>query len=153
MSKDSGIKIVAKNRKARYEYEIKDRYEAGLVLKGSEVKSIREGKATISDSYAIIENNEIILKNLHITPYKMSADELDPDRPRKLLLNKREIRKLKTLTEQKGLTLIPLAIYFRRNIVKIELATAVGRKKYDKRQAVAKAEAERRMKRAKRNDY
>ncbi len=153
MNKETGIKIVAKNRKARYEYEIRDSYEAGLVLKGSEVKSIREGKVTISDSYAIIENNEVILKNLHINPYKMSSDELDPDRPRKLLLNKREIRKLKTLTEQKGLTLIPLAIYFRKHIVKIELGTAVGRRKYDKRQAVAKAEAERRMKRAKRNDY
>ncbi len=153
MSKSKEIKIVARNRKARYEYEIKDTFEAGIALKGSEVKSVREGKIIISDSYALIESGEVILRNLHISPYKQALENPDPDRPRRLLLNKREIRKLKVLSEQKGMTLIPLSVYFRNNLVKIELASAIGRRKYDKRQAIAKREADRKIKRAKSVDY
>ena len=153
MSKPGGIKIVARNRKARFEYEIKEIFEAGIALQGSEVKSVREGKIIISDSYALIEAGDVILRNLHISPYKQATENPDPDRPRRLLLNKREIRKLKVLTEQKGMTLIPLSVYFKNKLVKIELATAIGRRKYDKRQAIAKREAERKMKRAKSVDY
>lgn len=147
------IKYVARNRKARYEYEIKDTFEAGIALMGSEVKSIRDGKVNLSDAYAVVDNGEVILKNLHITSYKMASEQLDPIRPRRLLLHRREIRKLYSATEQKGFTLIPLAIYIRGKLVKIELAVASGRKKYDKRQAIAKAEADRRIKRATSRDY
>ncbi|MEA1979667.1 MAG: SsrA-binding protein SmpB [candidate division Zixibacteria bacterium] len=146
-------KYIVRNKKARHDYEIKDTYEAGISLKGSEVKSLREGKINISDAYALVENGEVVLKNLHISPYKMAQDTLDPIRPRRLLLNKREIRKIKSLTEQKGLTLIPLSLYFSRNLVKIELGVAVGRKKYDKRNAIAKADADRKMKQATKRDY
>jgi SsrA-binding protein len=147
------MRYVARNRKARYEYEIKDTFEAGIALMGSEVKSIRGGKVNLSDAYAVVEHGEVILKNLHITPYKMASEQLDPIRPRRLLLHRREIRKLFVATEQKGLTLIPLAIYIKGRLVKIELAVAFGRKKYDKRQAIAKAEADRRIKRATSRDY
>ena len=147
------IKYIARNRKARYDYEIKQTLEAGISLRGSEVKSLREGKLQITDAYATLEGREIILKNLHISPYKMSQEALDPDRPRRLLLHRTEIRKLRSQMEQKGMTLIPLSIYFRKNIVKIELGLAVGRKKYDKRQAIAKADADRKIKRAKETDY
>ena len=153
MVEQTNKKYIVKNRKARYDYEVKDTYEAGISLKGSEVKSLREGKINIGDAYAIVENGEIILKNLHISPYKMGQDTLDPIRPRRLLLNKREIRKIKQLIEQKGLTLIPLSIYFSRNLVKIELGVAVGRKKYDKRDAIAKADADRKIKQATKRDY
>ena len=143
------IQHVARNRKARYEYEIVDRIEAGIELMGSEVKSIREGKINLSDAYAQVVNGQVILRNLHITPYKMASHEpLDPLRPRRLLLHKREIARLEIKTEQRGLSLIPLAIYFRGRLCKVELGLGIGRKKYDKRQAIAKAEADRRMKRA-----
>ncbi len=153
MVESTDKKYIVRNRKARHDYEIKDTYEAGISLKGSEVKSLREGKINISDAYALVENGEVILRNLHISPYKMAQDTLDPIRPRRLLLNKREIRKIKNLTEQKGLTLIPLSLYFSRNLVKIELGVAIGRKKYDKRNAIAKADADRKMKQATKRDY
>ncbi|RKX22248.1 MAG: SsrA-binding protein [Candidatus Zixiibacteriota bacterium] len=146
-------KYIVRNKKARHDYEIKDTYEAGISLKGSEVKSLREGKINISDAYALVENGEVVLRNLHISPYKMAQDTLDPIRPRRLLLKKREIRKIKSLTEQKGLTLIPLSLYFSRNLVKIELGVAIGRKKYDKRNAIAKADADRKIKQATKRDY
>ncbi len=146
-------KYIVRNKKARHDYEIKDTYEAGISLKGSEVKSLREGKINISDAYALVENGEVVLRNLHISPYKMAQDTLDPIRPRRLLLKKREIRKIKSITEQKGLTLIPLSLYFSRNLVKIELGVAIGRKKYDKRNAIAKADADRKMKQATKRDY
>lgn len=153
MKDSSDIRYIAQNRKARHEYEIKSKLEAGIELKGSEVKSIRERKVNLSDAYAVVENGEVILKNLHILPYKMARENHDPRRPRRLLLHKREIRKLFAQTEQKGLTLIPLSIYFKGKVAKIELAVAVGRKKYDKRQAIAKAEADRKIKRAIRRNY
>ena len=153
MADSEEIKIVARNRKARYDYDIKDKIEAGIELRGQEVKSIREGKLNLADSYAVIESGQVMLKKLHITPYKMAADALDPLRVRRLLLHKREINKLTIQTEQRGLALIPLTVYFRKNIVKIELGLAVGRRKYDKRQAIAKAEADRSLQRATKKDY
>lgn len=143
---------MARNRKARHDYEIKSTLEAGIELKGSEVKSIRNGKLNLADAYATIEGGDVILKNLHISPYDMASENHDPMRPRRLLLHKKEIRKLIAQTQQKGLTLIPLSIYFKRNIVKIELAIAAGRKKYDKREAIAKADADRMIKRALKKD-
>ncbi len=152
--KDPGdIRYIARNRKARYDYQIISRLEAGIELKGSEVKAIREGKVNLSDAYAVVENGEVILKNLRISPYKMAQENPDPLRPRRLLVHKREIRKLFIQTEQKGLTLIPLSIYFNGKVAKIELAVAAGRRKYDKRQAIAKAEADRRIKRATHREY
>ncbi len=154
MNESKGKKIVVRNRKARYDYEITDTIEVGISLLGSEVKSIRDGKINISDAYAEISNGEILLKNLHIAPYKMSAENNhDPLRVRRLLLHKREIRKLKAKTEQKGMTLIPLTIYFSGRLVKVELSIAVGRKKYDKRDAIAKADADRKMQSALKKDY
>lgn len=146
MKDADNIRYVARNRKARHDYEILSSLEAGLELRGAEVKSLREGKINLSDSYATVENNQVILKNLHISPYKMATDtEHDPLRPRRLLLHKREIRKLFVQTEQKGFTLIPLSIYFKGSLAKVELAVATGRRKYDKRQAIAEAEANRRI--------
>jgi SsrA-binding protein len=153
MKESDDIRYIARNRKAKRDYEIRSRLEAGIELKGSEVKSLREGKVNLSDSYAVVENGEVILKNLHISPYKMSQEHHDPLRPRRLLLHRREIRKLLIQTEQKGLTLIPLSIYFKGKVAKIELAVAAGRRKYDKRQAIAKAEADRKIKRAIRRNY
>ena len=147
------IKVIARNRKARYDYTIEETIEAGIELRGSEVKSMREGKINISDSYAIVENGQVILRNLHISPYKMaSREQPDPLRPRRLLLHRKEIRKLFAKTEQKGMTLVPLTVYFKGKHVKIELGLGVGRKKYDKRQAIAEAEAKRRISRATRKD-
>ncbi|KAA3636714.1 MAG: SsrA-binding protein SmpB [Calditrichaeota bacterium] len=154
MTEEKNVKYIAKNRKARHDYTIVETIEAGISLLGSEVKSLREGKVTISDAYAEVSGGEIILKNLHISQYKMATRENhDPLRPRRLLLHKREIRKLFAKTEQKGMTLIPLAIYLKGNRVKIELAVAVGRKKYDKRDALAKADAAKKIKQAMKKDY
>jgi SsrA-binding protein len=154
MKQADNIKVIARNRKARHDYQIRDTFEAGIELLGTEVKSIREGKINISDAYAIVENDQVYLKNLHISPYRQdTSGGHDPLRTRRLLLHKREIRKLWMQTEQRGMTLVPLSIYFKGKVAKIELALAVGRKKYDKRQAIAKSEADRRIKRAMRKDY
>jgi SsrA-binding protein len=147
------IHVVARNRKARHDYEISATIEAGIELRGSEVKSLREGKLNMADSYALWQGGSIILRNLHISPYKQASDEpLDPMRARRLLLHKKEIAKLRARIEQKGMSLIPLEVYFKGKLVKIELGLGVGRKKYDKRQAIAKAESDRRIRRAKRRD-
>jgi SsrA-binding protein len=141
------IKVVVRNRKARFDYQIIATVEAGIALHGSEVKSLREGKVQIADAYAVVEDGQVMLKNLHISPYKQTGIEgQDPIRTRRLLLHRTEIRKLTAKTEQQGQTLIPLSIYFKGKLAKVELALAIGRKKYDKRQAVAKAEADRRIK-------
>lgn len=134
---DSGPKkkVVATNRKARHEYEVLETFEAGLVLKGPEAKSLREGKVGFRDAYARVEGGEVWLHSLHISPYEQANRfNEDPNRPRKLLLNRHEIRKLIGKVEEKGLTLIPLDIYFRRGYAKITLALARGRKTYDKRE-------------------
>ena len=147
------FQVVTRNRKARHSYEIISTLEAGIELMGTEVKSIREGKINLADSYAIIENGQVYLKNLHITPYAMASDfPADPTRPRRLLLHKREIGKLTIKTQQRGMALVPLSVYFKGKHVKIELALAVGRKKFDKRQVKAKEEADRRIKQAMRKE-
>lgn len=142
-------RTVVTNRKALRDYEILDRREAGIELKGYEVKSIRAGKVNLSDSYAAVEGGEVILFHLHISPYEFTAATgYDPTRPRRLLLHKREIKKLFGQTQEKGFTLIPLRIYFKGAYVKIELATARGRKQYDKRDKIARKEANRDIERA-----
>lgn len=152
-SEKDKITVVLRNRKARHDYQIVSTIEVGIELRGTEVKSIRQGKVNVTDSYAIIEDGQVFLKNLHISPYAMASQTTyDPIRTRRLLLHKREIRKLTAKTQQQGLTLIPLSLYFKGKRLKIELALAAGRRKYDKRQAIAKAEADRRMKRATERD-
>lgn len=145
-------KIVAKNKKAYHEYFIEEKYEAGLVLVGTEVKSIRQGKVNLKESYVSIKNGEAFVYNMHISPYeKGNIYNTDPIRPRKLLLNKREIRKLTGLTTLKGYSLIPLCLYLKNGLVKMELSVAKGKKLYDKRQDLAKKDAERKMQRQ--DDY
>jgi SsrA-binding protein len=141
-----GIKIIAQNRKARYEYEILQRLEAGIVLMGSEVKALRGGRVNLGDSFAEIKGGEIWLVKLHIGPYDM-ANRMnhDPFRRRKLLLNRREIRKLLPKLEEGGKTLIPLKIYFKHGRVKVEIALARGKKLYDKRDDKAKKDADRQI--------
>ncbi len=153
MNQSKGNKIIVRNRKAWHDYEITATLEAGISLLGSEVKSLRDGKVNISDAYAEISDGEVLLKNLHISPYKMSAENNhNPLRVRRLLLHKREIRKLKAKTEQKGMTLIPLSIYLKGKVFKIELSLAIGRRKYDKREVIAKADAARKMQSAIKKD-
>ncbi|MFH1861575.1 MAG: SsrA-binding protein SmpB [bacterium] len=133
--------IITSNRKARYEYQILDRLEAGIVLLGTEVKSLRMGNASLRDSYAAIHDHEVFLYNLHIGPYdKSTYFNHDPLRTRKLLFKKRQIRKLEMATSEKGLTLIPLSIYWKGKHAKIELALARGKRQYDKREAIARRE-------------
>lgn len=144
--KKIGTKVMATNRKARYEFFIEETIEAGLVLTGTEVKSIRKGQLNIKDSYASVENGEVYLNNLHISPYEQgNIYNVDPIRKRKLLLHKREIRKLFISITQKGFTLVPLSIYIKDGLVKVELATAKGKKLYDKRDDIAKKDAARRV--------
>ena len=141
-------KVVANNKKAYHEYFIEEKYEAGLVLVGTEVKSIRQGKVNLKDSYVGIKNGEAFVYNMHISPYeKGNIYNVDPLRVRKLLLNKRELRKLIGLTTLKGYSLIPLSLYLKNGLVKMELSVAKGKKNYDKRQDIAKKDAERRMQR------
>lgn len=147
MMKEGKKKIVASNRKARHEYFIEESYEAGIVLKGTEVKSIRQGKVNIKESYASIEKGEVFINNLHISPYEQgNIFNVDPIRKRKLLLHKRQIRKLTDDTMKKGFTLVPLSVYIKDGKVKVEIAVAKGKKLYDKREDIAKKDAERRMK-------
>lgn len=144
-----GVKIIAQNRKARHNYFIEETYEAGIVLTGTEVKSIRQGRINLKDSYADIMQGEVYVHNMHISPYEQgNIYNRDPIRSRKLLLNKREINKLTGYIQQKGLSLIPLQVYFTRGLVKIKLAVAKGKRQYDKRADIAKRDAERNMERA-----
>jgi SsrA-binding protein len=145
-----GEKIVCQNRKASYDYFIDEVMEAGLVLLGPEVKSLREGRCSLTDSYAKVKKEEVLLYNMHITPYTHAHHvNLDPTRPRKLLLNKREIRRLIGKTEEKGYTLIPTKVYFSRGWAKVELALAKGKRKYDKRRSLKEKELKRDMEEAK----
>ena len=148
MSED-GRKVVASNKKARHEYEILDTWEAGIVLKGAEVKSLRQGKVSFQDAFARLHGEEVFLHSLHITPYEQ-ANRFAPDpvRARKLLLNKGEIRKLVGKVEEKGLTLIPLDIYFRRGRAKLTLALGRGRKLHDKREKLKQQTLDREAARA-----
>lgn len=143
------IKVIARNKKAYHDYFIEDAYEAGISLKGTEVKSIREGKANLKDSYARVENGRVVVHNMHISPYKHgNIYNHDPLRPRQLLLQKREIKKLIGKTQEKGYTLIPLQLYFKGNYAKLELGLARGKRQYDKRRAIAEKTAKREMERA-----
>ena len=140
----SGLKIISNNRKARFNYFFKEFFEAGIVLKGSEVKSLRDGKANISESYAFDEHGEIYLVNSHIPSYKESSyNNHDPKRNRKLLLNKREINKLIGRINREGYTLIPTKLYFRKGKAKVEIAVAKGKKEYDKRHTKKKKDWDR----------
>jgi SsrA-binding protein len=138
------IKVAAQNKKARHDYFIEQVFEAGIVLSGTEVKSIRQGKVNLKDSYASIEDGEVILRGMHISPYEQgNIFNKDPVRDRKLLLHKYEITKLIGYTQEKGLSLIPLRLYFKRGKAKVELAVARGKKLYDKRQDIAERDAKR----------
>ena len=142
----SNDKLIAKNPTAFHNYNIENKLEAGIVLSGTEIKSIRNGKANLKDSYAIIKNNEVYVVDLHISPYEHgNIFNKDPLRDRKLLLNRREINKLIVMTKQKGYSLVPLNMYFKGSLVKIELGVGKGKKLYDKREDIAKKDAERRM--------
>ena len=140
----SGLKIISNNRKAGFNYFFKEFFEAGIVLKGSEVKSLRDGKANISESYAFDEQGELYLVNSHIPSYKESSyNNHDPKRNRKLLLNKREINKLIGRINREGYTLIPTKLYFRKGKAKVEIAVAKGKKQYDKRHTKKKRDWDR----------
>ena len=149
MSATDGRKVVARNRKARHEYEILDTYEAGLALKGPEVKSLRAGGVSFQDAFARVDKGEVWLHNLHISPYEQANRfNVDPVRPRRLLLNSQEIRQLAVKTEEKGLTLVPLEIYFTRGYAKIQLAVGRGKKLHDKRETLKRRQQDREARRA-----
>jgi SsrA-binding protein len=140
------IKIIVKNRKARRDYSVLDTFEAGLVLTGTEVKSLREGKANLKDSYARAEAGEVFLHNLHISEYGQGNQfNHDPTRARKLLLHRREIDRLQGRVQEKGLTLVPLQLYFKRGKAKVEIALARGKHDYDRRRDIAQRDARREM--------
>ena len=143
-------KLIAKNPVAYHNFNIEDKFEAGIVLTGTEIKSIRAGKVNLKDSYANIKNGELYIYGLHISPYEFgNIYNKDPLRDRKLLVNKREINKLVGLIKQKGYSLVPISMYFKGNFVKVELGIGKGKKLYDKRREIAKKDAEMRMRRAK----
>jgi len=142
--KNSDIESIARNKRARFDYHILDTFEAGLVLKGTEVKSLREGKANISDAYGIIRDGEAFLLNLHISPYERGGyTNHEPDRTRKLLLHRKEIRRLIGAVEREGLTLIPLELYFKKGVAKVALALGKGKKLHDKRETERTRDADR----------
>jgi SsrA-binding protein len=140
--------VVSTNRKALHEYFVLDRFEAGIALKGTEVKSLRQNAANLQDGYVSLRHGELWLVGMHISPFdKGNINNHDPKRDRKLLMHRREIRKLAARTSENGLTLIPLRVYFSKNIVKVEIGVAKGKKAYDKREAIAKREIERQLRR------
>ena len=142
-------KIIAQNKTAYHNYSIEDTLEAGIVLTGTEIKSIRNGKVNIKDSYVNIKNGEAFIYGMHISPYEFgNIYNKDPLRTRKLLLTKREINKLYNLIKQKSISLIPIKLYFKNNLVKLELGIGKGKKLYDKRQDIAKKDAQRKIERA-----
>ena len=139
-------KLIAKNPNAYHNYNITDKIEAGIVLFGTEIKSIRQGKVNLKDSYAIIKHGEVYVVGMNISPYEHgNIFNKDPLRDRKLLLNRSEINKLIGLTKQKGVSLVPISLYFKKNIVKLELGIGKGKKLYDKRQDIAKRDAQRQI--------
>ncbi len=149
MPREEGRKLVAQNRRARHDYHVEDSYEAGMVLTGTEVKSLRAGRANLTDGYALIRDGEVWLEGVHIPEYTQGTwNNHAARRPRKLLLHRREIGKLIGATNEPGLTLIPMSLYFKDGKAKIEIAVARGKRSYDKRQAIAKRDAAREMERA-----
>ena len=144
MVKEVGRKVVAQNRKARHEYHIEDTFEAGLVLTGTEVKSLRAGRASLAEAYAEVSGGEVWLQNAHIPEYSQGTwNNHSPRRKRKLLLNRHEIDKLEQRVNERGLTVVPLSLYFKDGRAKVEIALARGKKLYDKRHAIAARDAER----------
>ena len=151
MKEGKGVKIVAQNRKARYNYFIEESYEAGMVLLGTEVKALREGRANIKDGYARITDGEVFLMDVHISPYAFgNRFNHDPLRPRKLLMHGREIHRLMGKVKENGFALIPLSIYFSHGRAKVSLALAKGKKLYDKREALKKKAMEKEVERSRR---
>ena len=149
MPREKGRKLIAQNRKARHDYSIDDIFEAGMVLMGTEVKSLRAGRASLTDGYASIEDGEIWLRGVHIPEYDLGTwTNHEPRRPRKLLLRNEEIRRIAGKAKESGVTLIPLSMYFKDGYAKVEIALARGRKSYDKRQAIAERESKREAERA-----
>jgi SsrA-binding protein len=148
--KKDSYKVIADNRQARFRYEILETYEAGIELKGTEVKSIREGRVNLRDGYGLIRNGQAWLLNVHVSPYNQSSDYFnhDPLRTRRLLLHKKEIRKLVGQLEQQGLTLVPLKLYFKRGLVKVSLGLGKGKKLHDKRETIKERQDKREMARA-----
>lgn len=148
MAGGDGTKLITQNRKARHDYLIEDTFEAGLALVGTEVKSCRDGKANLTDAYATVQDGEVWLMQCHINPYSHgNRSNHDPLRPRKLLLHRNEIERLKVAVTQDGRTLVPLRLYFKHGLAKAEIAIARGKKTYDKRQSMAARDAERSMQR------
>jgi SsrA-binding protein len=144
-----GIKVISENRKAFHDYYIEDRMEAGIILTGTEIKSIRNARVNLKDSYARLDNGEIWVHQMHISPYEQgNRFNHDPLRPRKLLMHRSEINKLAGKIQQQGLTLIPIKIYLKKGMAKVELAVCQGKKNYDKRQAIAEREGKRDIERA-----
>ena len=144
-----GVKIAAQNRKAHHDYYVEEKYEAGIELAGTEVKSIRAGTLNLKDSYCSVKGGELFIYGMHISPYeKGNIFNKDPERVRRLLMHKREIRKLHALVKQDGYTLVPLSVYFRDSRVKLEIGLCRGKKNYDKRDASAQRDAKREMDRA-----
>ncbi|MFW5874634.1 MAG: SsrA-binding protein SmpB [bacterium] len=146
------IKIVTENRKARHEFHLLDEFEAGMELKGTEVKSLRQGRGNLKDAYGKFRNGELWLYQMHIAPYPFAYyDNHEPDRPRKLLMHKSELKRLYGKIKEKGFALVPLRVYFRNGKAKVALALAQGKRKYDKRRAIKEREVAREMDRAKKN--
>ena len=144
MAKKTGMKLIANNKKAFHDYFIEDTYEAGIALAGTEVKSLRSGKCSIKEAFVRVENGEVYVYGIHITPYeKGNIFNKDPLRPKKLMLHKYEINKLVGKLNEKGLTLVPLQVYFKGSLVKVEIGLARGKKLYDKRQDIAKRDMKR----------
>jgi SsrA-binding protein len=149
-----GIKIIATNRKARYEYQFHDTYEAGLVLKGSEIKSIRASQVSLQEGFVVVEDGEAWLVNVHIAPNDpASRQNHEPRRKRKLLLHRREIERLRSRAQEKGFTIVPTRLYLKDGRAKVEIALARGKKLYDKRQAIAKRDSKRQVERALKDRY
>ena len=154
MAEKKGIKVMANNRKAFHDYFVEERIEAGIELRGTEVKSVRAGTLNLKDSYVIAKGGEAYVHSMHISPYdKGNIFNHDPDRPKRLLLHKREINKLYALVKQDGYALVPLSVYFKDARVKVELGICKGKKNYDKREATAQRDAKREMDRAMKARY
>lgn len=147
------IRIISQNKKAFHDFEISEKYEAGIVLLGTEVKSLREGRANLKDSYAKVKKNEVFLYDLHISPYShASYENHEPERVRKLLLHRLEIKKLLGKTQERGFSLVPLKMYFKDGKVKVEIALAKGKKEYDKRESIKRKEENRELDRLRKHN-
>jgi SsrA-binding protein len=151
MAKNGKRKMLAANRSARHDYFFEEKFEAGIVLTGTEIKSLRQGRVNLKESYARIMDGEVMLLSMNISPYEQgNIYNVDPQRPRKLLLHRKEIRKLSVMVQQQGMTIVPVAIYINeRGLAKLEIAAARGKKNYDKRESIAKRDADMKMRRLK----